>query len=60
MKLDDPLTCGTLTGTTFSLIPSLFWDDLLKTIILASLGALVSFTITFILQYLKSKAKRNH
>lgn len=50
MKWHFSLTRGTLTGTTFCLIPNLFWHDILKTIILATIGALVSFAVTWALQ----------
>lgn len=50
MKWNFSLTRGTLTGTTFCLIPNLFWHDILKTVVLASIGAIVSFTVTWILQ----------
>ena len=51
---------GTAAGTFLSVLPNLFSEDILKTIILAVLGATVSFLISILLKRLtKSKNKKS-
>jgi hypothetical protein len=49
---------GTAGGTFLSVLPNLHSEDVLKTIILATLGAIVSFTISLILKILIRKHKK--
>jgi len=41
-----------------SVLPNLHSEDVLKTIILAALGAIVSFVISMLLKYLIKKHKK--
>jgi len=49
---------GTAGGTFLSVLPNLHSEDLLKTTILAALGAIVSFIISMLLKYLIKKHKK--
>jgi hypothetical protein len=49
---------GTAGGTFLSVLPNLHSEDVLKTIILAALGAIVSFLISMLLKYLIKKHKK--
>jgi hypothetical protein len=48
---------GTASGTFLSILPNLHSEDVLKTVILAALGAIISFIITLLLKYLIKKHK---
>jgi hypothetical protein len=48
---------GTASGTFLSILPNLHSADVLKTVILAALGAVISFIITLLLKYLIKKHK---
>jgi hypothetical protein len=49
---------GTAGGTFLSVLPNLHSEDVLKTIILATLGAIVSFTISLALKIFIKKHKK--
>ena len=49
---------GTAGGTFLSVLPNLHSEDLLKTVILAALGAIVSFIISLTLKHLIKKHKK--
>jgi len=49
---------GTAGGTFLSVLPNLHSEDVLKTILLAALGAIVSFVISLLLKYLIKKHKK--
>ena len=49
---------GTAGGTFLSVLPNLHSEDVLKTVILATLGAIVSFIISMTLKYLIKKHKK--
>jgi hypothetical protein len=49
---------GTAGGTFLSVLPNLHSEDVLKTIILATLGAIVSFTMSLVLKILIKKHKK--
>ncbi|MFY0608518.1 MAG: hypothetical protein JXR10_17510 [Cyclobacteriaceae bacterium] len=56
----DGTRAGTVGGTLLSIIPNLNSADLVKTAILAAVGALVSFTISILLKWVvKAFGKRN-
>ena len=58
MEANISLRTGTAVGTLLSILPNLFSDDVLKTIILAALGATVSFTVSLLLKwFMKFKNK---
>jgi hypothetical protein len=58
MNHSDHTLMGTAGGTFLSVLPNLHSDDILKTIILAALGAIVSFVISMTLKYLIKKHKK--
>ena len=49
---------GTAGGTFLSMIPNINSEDIVKTIILASVGAIVSFMISILLKSLQKKHKK--
>lgn len=49
---------GTAGGTFLSIVPNIHSADILKTIILASVGAIVSFTISLLLKSILKKHKK--
>lgn len=48
----------TAGGTFLSVLPNIDSVDILKTIILATIGAIVSFTISLLLKFLIRKHKK--
>lgn len=51
------LKAGTIGGFTLSILPNLTSADVFKTIVLAFIGAVVSFGVTVLLKCLTSKKK---
>ncbi|UPQ78276.1 hypothetical protein M0M57_11670 [Flavobacterium azooxidireducens] len=49
---------GTVGGTFLSMVPNLNSEDLIRTVILATVGAIVSFSISVLLKYLCRKHKK--
>lgn len=58
MTANNPTLKGTARGTFLSMIPNLSSDDIAKTIILAAIGAVVSFTISLLLKKLNKKHRK--
>ncbi|WP_073371474.1 hypothetical protein [Flavobacterium fluvii] len=58
MQHSDSTVVGTAGGTILSVLPNLHSEDVLKTIILATVGAVVSFLISLILKLLIKKHKK--
>jgi hypothetical protein len=58
MEHSNSTVIGTAGGTFLSVLPNLHSEDVLKTIILATLGAIVSFTISLVLKLLIKKHKK--
>ena len=54
----NPAIVGTFGGTILSIVPNLKSDDLIRTIFLAIIGAVVSFSISVLLKYLHKKYKK--
>lgn len=54
----NPTLVGTAGGTFLSMVPNLNSDDLVKTVVLAAVGAVVSFSISVLLKYLSRKHKK--
>ena len=52
MDLDHSIKNGTISGTILSIAGAITTGDVFKTIILASIGAIVSFVISNILKRL--------
>lgn len=44
------LKVGTLTGTLLSVLATITWYDIEKTMVLGSIGATVSFLVSFLLK----------
>ncbi|MFT3795214.1 hypothetical protein [Flavobacterium sp.] len=58
MEANISLKTGTAAGTLLSVIPNLHSEDILKTVVLAVIGAIVSFTATLILKMLTKVRKK--
>jgi hypothetical protein len=58
MEHSNSTAIGTAGGTFLSVLPNLHSEDVLKTIILAALGAVVSFVISMLFKYLIKKHKK--
>ena len=58
MQSSNPALVGTAGGTFLSILPNLNSEDVVKTIFLATLGAIVSFTISILLKFLIRKHKK--
>lgn len=58
-RMDNSLTlkAGTFGGFALSVIPNITSADVFKTIVLAIIGAVVSFGVTLLLKQLNSKKK---
>lgn len=48
---------GTAGGTFLSIVPNIHSADVLKTVVLAGLGAVVSFTVSLVLKRILKKHK---
>ncbi|MFD0762848.1 hypothetical protein ACFQZW_12220 [Lutibacter aestuarii] len=57
MKTNISLKVGTASGTLLSISPNIFSEDILKTIILAIVGATVSFAVSLFLKWLTKSRK---
>ena len=55
---DNTTKAGTASGTLLTIFANISSADLLKTIILAAVGALVSFSITLLLKLLIKRIKK--
>jgi hypothetical protein len=58
MEYSNSTVVGTAGGTFLSVFPNLHSEDVLKTIILATVGAIVSFLISLVLKLLIKKHKK--
>ncbi|MBC7748867.1 MAG: hypothetical protein H7Z76_09895 [Methylotenera sp.] len=58
MTASNPTLMGTAGGTFLSVIPNLNSEDVLKTVLLAAVGAVVSFGISMVLKFVIKKYKR--
>ena len=56
---DNTTIIGTLSGTILSVIAMFDVQDIVKTIIMAAIGAAVSFMVTKFLRWVWEKVKRN-
>lgn len=52
------LKLGTAAGTLLSAVPHIGTDELLKTAILAAVGATISFVVSFVLHRLRRPRRR--
>jgi len=58
MSPNNTTFTGTVGGTFLSMVPNLNSEDVIKTILLATIGAVVSFWISVLLKYLSKKYKK--
>ena len=58
MKTNIQLKIGTASGTLLSISPGIFTQDIVKTIILALIGATVSFMVTYFLKKITKRKKK--
>jgi len=52
MESNNTIHAGTAAGTVLSIVPNISSEDVLKTIVLAIVGAIVSFTVSLLLKRL--------
>lgn len=57
MKTNISLKVGTASGTLLSISPNIFSEDILKTVILAVVGATISFAISLFLKWITKSKK---
>ncbi|HNP32576.1 MAG TPA: hypothetical protein PKN96_04740 [Flavobacterium sp.] len=58
METNSHTVIGTAGGTFLSIIPNIQSADVLKTVLLAAIGAVVSFTISLVLKSIIKKHKK--
>ncbi|MFV5688895.1 hypothetical protein ACM55M_09765 [Flavobacterium sp. ZT3R25] len=58
MTTSNPALMGTAGGTFLSVVPNLHSEDVLKTVLLASIGAIVSFGISMVLKFMIKKYQK--
>ena len=58
MQVSNHTIMGTAGGTFLSVLPNLHSEDVLRTVLLASVGAFVSFTISLVLKFFIKKHKK--
>jgi hypothetical protein len=58
MQSSNPTLIGTAGGTFLSVVPNLHSEDILKTVLLASIRAIVSFAISMALKFFIKKHKK--
>ncbi|MBP0905011.1 hypothetical protein ACFSKN_09935 [Mariniflexile gromovii] len=58
MTANNHTLSGTAGGTFLSVLPNIHSEDIAKTVILATVGAIVSFTISLLLKSLQKKHKK--
>lgn len=58
MSINQPTLMGTAGGTLLSVMVNIGSSDVVRTIVLASIGATVSFIISLLLKYLFKKHKK--
>ncbi len=58
MESNNTLQIGTASGTLLSVIPNIVSEDILKTIILAAIGAVIIFIISLLLKGLTKFKKK--
>jgi hypothetical protein len=58
MTANNHTLMGTAGGTFLSMVPNIQSEDIVKTIVLAIVGAIVSFTISLLLKSLQKKRKK--
>ncbi|MGV9003280.1 hypothetical protein [Flavobacterium sp.] len=58
MTVNNHTFIGTVGGTFLSIVPNIRSEDIVKTVILATVGAIVIFMISMMLKKLQKKHKK--
>lgn len=58
MMFDSTVRRGTAGGTLLTILGNITSDDIAKTVILAAVGAVVSFVVTLMLKLLTKRIKK--
>lgn len=58
MMFDNTTRRGTAGGTILSILGNISSDDIIKTAILAAVGAVVSFGVTLLCKYIIKRIKK--
>jgi hypothetical protein len=58
MQSSNPTLIGTAGGTFLSVVPNLHSEDVVKTVLLAAIGAIVSFSISMVLKFFIKKHRK--
>jgi len=58
MNNDVSLKIGTASGTLLSVMPNILSEDITRTVVLAVLGAVVSFAVTVLLKWFTKLKKK--
>lgn len=58
MLSSNPTLMGTAGGTFLSVVPNLDSEDVLKTVLLAAIGDIVSFGISLVLKFFIKKYRK--
>ncbi|UPT69914.1 MAG: hypothetical protein M0D53_12335 [Flavobacterium sp. JAD_PAG50586_2] len=58
MSTNNPTYIGTAGGTFLSVLPNIQSEDVFKTVVLATIGAVVSFTISLVFKSFVKKPKK--
>ena len=56
--MDNGIKAGTAGGTLLAFISNLNKEDIYKTVVLTMIGAVVSFTVSLLLQWVVRKIKK--
>lgn len=59
MRTNIQLKIGTASGTLLSISPGIFTQDIVKTIILAVVGATVSFMVSYFLKKITKRKRKS-
>jgi hypothetical protein len=58
MQTNNSVFMGTAGGTFLSIVPNILSVDIFRTVVLASVGAVVSFTLSFVLKCILKKFRK--
>jgi hypothetical protein len=58
MQTSNPTLIGTAGGTFLSMLPNLHSEDVLRTVLLAAIGAIVSFVLSMVLKFIVKKHRK--
>jgi hypothetical protein len=58
-NIESGTILGTVSGTALTVAVNIGSSDIIKTVVLAALGAVVSFSVSVLLKWLVKRFKRN-